>query len=116
MKLFFVFVSVAFSIVAGNAQLGESLDQQFQAPPRDARPWVFWVWTGEPARESMTRDLEEMKAKGIAGCILYECQTGRGVNWWDRKIVLTNKDYITVPTGDYPNPYYTPVPTAKYVT
>jgi hypothetical protein len=116
MKLFFVFVSVAFSIVAGNAQLGESLDQQFQAPPRDARPWVFWVWTGEPARESMTRDLEEMKAKGIAGCILYECQTGRGVNWWDRKIVLTNKDYITVPTGDYPNPYYTPVPTANYVT
>jgi hypothetical protein len=64
----------------------------------------------------MTRDLEEMKAKGLAGCILYECQASRGHNWWDRTVVLTNKDYLAVPTHDYPHPYYTPVPGGTYVT
>lgn len=64
----------------------------------------------------MSRDLEEMKAKGIAGCILYECQATRGVNWWNRALLLTNKDYTTIPTSDFPNPYYTPVPTGTCVT
>ena len=35
-------------------------------PPDDARPGVFWCWlNGNMSRESITRDLEEMKAKGI---------------------------------------------------
>src|SRR5215469_8729401 len=116
MKVFFAFVFAAFLIVVGNAGSAETLDQQFQAPPRDAQPWVYWVWTGDTTHAVMTRDLEEMKAKGIAGCILYECQSSRGVNWWNRQLVLTNKDYTTAPTSDYPNPYYTPVPSGTYVT
>ena len=99
-----------------NAGASQSLEQQFQTPPREARPWVYWVWTGEPSQAVMTRDLEEMKAKGITGCILYECQASRGVNWWNRTTVLTNKDYRAVRTDDYPNPYYTAVPTGAYVT
>ncbi|MGH7952228.1 MAG: glycosyl hydrolase, partial [Limisphaerales bacterium] len=85
--------------------------QQFQTPPRQAQPWVYWVWVANTTQTAITRDLEEMKAKGIAGCILYDVQTGRGVNWWNRKVVLVGKDYRAVPTDDYPHPYYTPVPT-----
>jgi hypothetical protein len=111
-----LFILELLFVATSSAELSSALYQVFQTPPRDARPWVFWVLTGEPTRESMTRDLEEMKAKGIAGCILYECQAGGRHNWWDRKLVLTNQDYITVPTSDYPNPYYTSVPTGKIVT
>ena len=88
----------------------EILDQRFQSPPRQTRPWVFWVWVGNTTPATLTRDLEEMKAKGITGCILYDVQTGRGVNWWDRKVVRDGKDYRSVRTDDYLNPYYTPVP------
>jgi len=98
------------------AELSANLEQQFQDPPAVARPWVYWVLTGDTTRAAMTRDLEEMKAKGIAGCIVYECQTGRGVNWWTRNLVFTNKDYRTAPTLDYPNPYYTPMPNGTYQT
>ena len=109
-------VIAVLPIVDVRAELSEDLQQQFQTPPREAQPWVYWVLTGDTTRAAMTRDLQEMKAKGIAGCILYECQSSRGVNWWNRTLALTNKDYTTVPTTDYPNPYYTPIPSGKYVT
>jgi hypothetical protein len=115
-KLFSVLVSTVLIMAAGQAESSENLESLLQTPPRQAQPWVFWVWTGEPPRAALTRDLEEMKAKGIAGCILYECQASRGHNWWDRTVVLTNKDYQPIPTSDYANPYYTPVPTGTYVT
>lgn len=94
----------------------EDLEQQFLIPPPQAQPWVYWVLVGDTTTAAMTRDLEEMKAKGITGCILYECQSGRGHNWWDRTIALAHKDYHSIPTGDYPNPYYTPVPAGACVT
>jgi hypothetical protein len=114
--LFFLFGLCVFTAIAAGSEPNPGLDRQFRDPPAQARPWVYWVWTGETTRAALTRDLEEMKAKGIAGCILYECQTSGRHNWWDRTIVLTDKDYRPVPTGDYPNPYYTPVPTGNYVT
>ena len=116
-KLFFLFlIAELLFVITRAAELPGTLEQQFETPPREARPWVFWVLTGDTTDAAMTRDLEEMQAKGIGGCILYECQSARGVNWWNRAIVLTNKDYITVPTSDYPNPYYTAVPTGTFAT
>ena len=42
-----------------------TLDETFQQPPPEAAPWVYWVWLRTPtSHEAMTRDLEEMKAKG----------------------------------------------------
>ncbi|HEX3625644.1 MAG TPA: glycosyl hydrolase [Verrucomicrobiae bacterium] len=87
------------------------LDQQFQDPPRLARPWVFWVWTADTTPAALTRDLTEMKAKGITGCIIYDVQTGRGVNWWTRNVVRKGQDFTTVPTDDYRDAHYTPIPT-----
>jgi hypothetical protein len=115
-RLLFLSVLAISAAITGASELPPTLEQQFQAPPRQAHPWVYWVFTGDTTRAAMTRDLEEMKAKGIVGCILYECQSGSGHNWWDRTLVLTNKDYTTAPSADYPNPYYTPVPGGKYVT
>lgn len=106
-----VFMAVTWLLLAAPGGLSESLIQEFQDPPPQARPWVYWVWTGKPTRAALTRDLEQMKEKGIAGCIVYDVQTGRGVNWWTSKVVRDGQDYRTVPTGDYRSAYYTPVPT-----
>ena len=116
-KLFFflslLVVAAAKSHAAGSP---DNLDQLFQNPPHQARPWVYWVLVGDTTEAAMTHDLEEMKAKGIGGCVLYECQSSRGVNWWTRTLALTNKDYVTVPSGAYPSPYYTPIPSGTCVT
>lgn len=51
--------------------------QQFLQPPRQARPWAFWVWLhANTSCAILTRDLEEMKAKCTLGCILYDCGAG----------------------------------------
>lgn len=99
------------SVLAAGVQASESLDQQFHEPPRQARPWVYWVWVGDTTPAALTRDLKEMKARGITGCILYDVQTGRGVNWWTETVVRDGKDYRAVPTNAYRGAHYAPIPT-----
>jgi hypothetical protein len=101
---------VLASIFPATAISAEDLDQQFRDPPREAQPWVYWVWTADTTPAALTRDLTEMKAKGITGCILYDVQTGRGVNWWARDVVRKGKDYGTAPTDDYRGAHYTDIP------
>ena len=83
----FLFALAFPSIMASGADTSGDLNRQFEAPPRAAQPWVYWVWVADTTPADLTRDLEEMKAKGITGCILYDVQTGRGVNWWTRNVV-----------------------------
>ena len=99
--------SSSFAVSAAD----EDMAEQFQNPPSQVQPWVYWVWLADTTPAALTRDLQEMKAKGITGCILYDVQTGRGVNWWGRAVVRNGKDYGTVPTDDYKDAYYTPIPT-----
>lgn len=48
-----------------------SLRQGFAAPPREAGPWVFWIFFDNVmSKEEITRELEEMAAAGIAGAEL----------------------------------------------
>lgn len=43
----------------------------FEAPPAEARPWVFWYWLGGAiGAEGITADLEAMAANGIGGAYL----------------------------------------------
>lgn len=50
---------------------GGSLEQVFEQPPQEARPWVFWYWLGGAvAAEGITADLEAMAANGIGGAYL----------------------------------------------
>jgi hypothetical protein len=50
---------------------GVDLAADFQDPPAQASPWVFWYWTSAAvAAEGITADLEAMKAAGIGGAYL----------------------------------------------
>jgi hypothetical protein len=98
----------------------KSLDQEFQVPPRQARPWVFWVWMdADIPRAAITRDLEQMKDKGITGCILYDCGPGNcgpGNTLWNQTIARIGKDYRPVPTDQYKGSHMTTVPGTPVAT
>ncbi len=48
-------------------------EQAFADPPPCARPRVFWWWLNSMAtKESITRDLEELKAKGFGGAMVFD--------------------------------------------
>ena len=48
-------------------------EQDFRTVPGSARPWVYWWWLkGNVTKESITRELEEMKKQGIGGVLLFD--------------------------------------------
>ena len=52
-----------------------SLEQDWDNPPIDARLRGYWWWlNGNVTKEAITRDLEEMKAKGWGGALI--CDAG----------------------------------------
>jgi hypothetical protein len=68
------------------------------------------MWLRTPTtREAMTRDLEEMKAKGITGFILYDNGAG-GMEKLTHKMVLGDKAFLSVPTNDFKGAFSTPLP------
>ncbi|QDV74064.1 glycosyl hydrolase [Botrimarina mediterranea] len=57
------------------AQTIEQLEAAFDAPPADARPWVFWYWMhGAVSPEGITADLEAMRDAGLGGAYLMPIQ------------------------------------------
>src|ERR1017187_7083346 len=98
-----------------------SLQQQelahgFIDPPKSAAPWVFWMWINvDTTPAAMTFDLEQMKAKGIAGFILYNSPAG-GMPHTMPRMTLVDKDhefeYQFVKAGEYTDCYTTPIPFA----
>lgn len=78
-----------------------ALDQEFITPPREARPWTYWMWLGTVAPpEAITRDLEEFYAKGIVGVLIYP--SSLGPVWYpEHKIVLEGKEYRKIETDEY---------------
>ena len=47
------------------------LENDWNNPPRDARLRAYWWWlNGNVTKEAITRDLEEMKAKGFGGALI----------------------------------------------
>src|ERR1017187_928993 len=103
--------------------LRADLVDDFADPPESAKPWVFWVWLHtDTTPAAMARDLEQMKAKGIAGFILYDTGSGhirdRGAKpsgafmEYQYKTVLVGKEFQYVQTDDYKDAYDTPLPTA----
>ncbi len=56
---------------------GDELEKNFQQPPAEARPWVYWYFMdGMMTREGLTADLEAMKRAGIGGAIFLEVNIG----------------------------------------
>ncbi|GAB4135221.1 MAG: hypothetical protein Kow0040_19900 [Thermogutta sp.] len=57
--------------VSASFAVGQSLDDGWESPPREARLRAYWWWlNGCVTREAITRDLEEMKAKGFGGALI----------------------------------------------
>lgn len=57
-------------LIIFNSMAGD-IKQLWSAPPKDAKPWVFWYWMqGAVSKEGITADLEAMKQNGIAGAYL----------------------------------------------
>jgi hypothetical protein len=56
-----------------DSKLIGNLENGFQNPPLYAKPRVFWWWLNSMAtKESITRDLEELKAKGFGGALIFD--------------------------------------------
>jgi hypothetical protein len=50
-----------------------SLEEGFINPPQSAGIRCFWWWlNGNVTKEAITRDLEEMKAKGFSGALIFD--------------------------------------------
>ena len=60
-------------VVAQWAAAGTPLETGWDNPPAAARLRAYWWWlNGNVTQASITRDLEEMKAKGFAGAVLID--------------------------------------------
>ena len=61
----------------GMTGYGRSIEESFQSPPNSARPHTWWHWmNGNVSREGITKDLEAMKAVGLAGFQLFDVGLG----------------------------------------
>lgn len=50
----------------------DSLSKDFEAPPMEYRPYVWWHWMGSNfTKEGIKADLEAMKEEGIAGATIF---------------------------------------------
>jgi hypothetical protein len=68
---------VGLSALAQNA--GDSLEKGFVDPPDEAKPRVWWHWTGgNITKEGITKDLEWMKRVGIGGAHMADIGSGGG--------------------------------------
>jgi hypothetical protein len=67
-------VAMAYASEAGPAGRPDSADPLVRGwldPPTDARMRAYWWWlNGNVTQEAITRDLEEMKAKGLGGALI----------------------------------------------
>ena len=109
-KLLFLTYLLASCVGSGQAV---TLEQGFAQPPSSARPWVFWMWLRvNTTREAITKDLEEMHAKGIEGAILYDSGVGGRLEIAS-KMVLQGKGYHAVPTTDFAGGYIDPIDRPK---
>src|SRR5262249_25675711 len=67
-KLPALLAALAFAAEAARAG---TLEQDWTQPPTSARLRAYWWWlNGNVTKEAITRDLEEMKAKGFGGALI----------------------------------------------
>src|SRR4051812_28336598 len=62
---------ISLVLIAYGSARAASLEEGWQNPPTDARLRAYWWWlNGNVTKEAITRDLEQMKAKGFGGAII----------------------------------------------
>ena len=73
----FVCVLAGTALNAFAVQDADDLAAMFAHPPDAAKPWVYWWWLDSNAsKEGITKDLEEMKAQGIGGALVFDAGEG----------------------------------------
>jgi hypothetical protein len=66
---------LAFLVCSAFFSRASQLESGFTDPPRDARLRAYWWWlNGNVTKAAITRDLEQMKAKGFGGALI--CDAG----------------------------------------
>jgi hypothetical protein len=74
-------VALSCTLVAASghkpAASANELAQAFESPPSDSQPWCIWWWlNGNASKEGITRDMEEMRDKGIGGAVVFDAGEG----------------------------------------
>src|SRR3989304_10496888 len=65
--------AIVFCVVATRSVAAGDLAKDFVAPPDWAKPRVYWWWlNSRVSKEGITRDLEQYRAKGIGGVLLFD--------------------------------------------
>src|SRR5436190_4622991 len=75
MKKYLALIAIALlsSTVFAAASDSPPLEDAWRNPPTSARLRAYWWWlNGNVTREAITRDLEEMKAKGFGGAVIVD--------------------------------------------
>jgi hypothetical protein len=73
----FLLLAPAQVIATDRPHLEQKFEQEFQKPPDEAHPWVYWFWlNGNITKEGITADLEAMKRVGIRGVLIMEVDQG----------------------------------------
>jgi hypothetical protein len=77
---------VMMGLLLSGAVLAGDLQKEFASPPDSARMWTWWFWLGDKVdKESITADLEALKAQGMGGVTVYSLSgpgvPGKGPNY-----------------------------------
>jgi hypothetical protein len=76
-----------------SAFAADALEEGWRDPPNQARLLAYWWWlNGNVTKESITHDLEEMKAKGFGGAVLIDAG---GANQWGNAQVPHGPTFFT---------------------
>ncbi|MGN6553391.1 MAG: glycosyl hydrolase [Verrucomicrobiota bacterium] len=66
-------VLILLSCLLANRSQADPLERDFNQPPIDARLRAYWWWlNGNVTKEAITRDLEQMQAKGFGGAVIFD--------------------------------------------
>ena len=73
MKASLLALSLLAVTLAAPHNLANDLESGFRNPPHSAGIRCFWWWlNSNVTKEAITRDLEEMKAKGFNGAMIFD--------------------------------------------
>ena len=66
-------LAVLLSLISNSHAAPSALEQDWNNAPPDARLRAYWWWlNGNVTKESITRDLEQMQAKGFGGAVIFD--------------------------------------------
>ncbi len=77
-----IFLLICLVLAYGSGEAEDALVSGWQSPPREAKLRNYWWWlNGCVTKEAISRDLEEMAAKGFGGALICDADgSGRGEN------------------------------------